>query len=101
MAGFGRLLQKSHQNVTRFFNSTLPNATRQGVHFMNTTLIPGAKKFHGVTKAITNEVTTNETVPENIRKKAKKASDFSDLGMSLSKDVQESVNMVAGNIGLD
>ena len=68
---------------------------------MNTTLIPGAKKLHGVTKAIANKVTTTETVPEHIRKRAKKASDFSDLGMSRLKDVQEGVNRVAGNIGLD
>lgn len=101
MAGFGRLIAKGRQNVTRFFNSTLPNATRQGVKFLNNTIIPGARKVHGVTKAIANEVTTNESVPKHIKDKAKKASDFSDLGLSRLENVQGSVNRVASNLGLD
>ncbi|KAJ3024993.1 hypothetical protein HDV00_000445, partial [Rhizophlyctis rosea] len=89
------------QNVSKFFNTTLPTASRQGVRFLNTTLIPWAKKAHSVSKAITNEVSSNETIPEHIRKKAKKASDFSDLGLSRLENVQGSVNRVATNLGLD
>jgi len=98
---FGRLLQKGKQNVTRFFNSTLPGAARNSVKFMNTTLIPGIRKAHSVTKAIANEVSTNESIPKHIKDKARKASDFSDLGLSRLENVQGSVNRVAGNLGLD
>ena len=98
---FARLINRGKQNVSKFFNTTLPTASRQGVRYLNTTLIPFARKAPGLSRAIANEVTTNETVPEHNRKKAKGVSDFSDLGLSRLENVQNSVNRIAKNIGLD
>lgn len=98
---FQRLINKGRQNVSRFFNSTLPSASRQGVRYLNSTIIPFARQVHGVGRAISQEVTTNETIPEHIRKKAKKASDFSDLGLSRLENVQGGINRVAGQLGLE
>ena len=98
---FASLLNKTRGNVARFFNSTLPNATRTGVRYMNTHIVPFARKAHQVTKAIGNEVTTNETIPAHLRKKAEKVSSFADLGLSRLENVQQGVNRVSKNLGVE
>ena len=98
---FSRMINRGKANVTKFFNSTLPNATRSGVRFLNNTVIPAAKKAHNVTKAIPSEVETNEAVPKRMKERVKKASDFSDLGLSKLETVQGSVNRISKNLGLD
>ena len=101
MPSFSKMLSKGKQNVTKFFNSTLPNATRSGVRFFNSTLVPVARQIHSVGKAITNEVSSNESIPDKVRQRAKKVSDFSDLGLSRLENVQGSVNRLSKNLGLD
>ena len=101
MPNFSNLINKGRANVAKFFNTTLPSASRSGVKFFNSTLVPTARKIHGVSKAITNEISTNENLSQKVREKAKKVSDFSDLGISRLQDVQGSVNRVASNLGLE
>ena len=97
----GRLLQKTRTNAAKFFNHTLPNATRSGVRFLNSHVVLTAKRIHGITKAVSDEVTTNQNVSEKFKDKAKKASSFADLGLSKLKNVQSGINRVSKNIGLD
>ena len=98
---FGRLLQKTRTNAAKFFNHTLPNATRSSVRFLNSHVVPTAKRIHGITKAVSDEVTTNKNVSEKFKDRVKKVSSFADLGLSKLEDVQQGVNRVSKNIGLD
>jgi len=98
---FGQFLQRGKQNVSKFLSSTLPSAARSGVRFFNTTVIPGARRLHGVAKAISDEVESNERVSPKMKKNMKKVSNFADLGMKGLEDIQSSTNRVAKNIGLD
>lgn len=98
---FGQFLRKAHGSATKFFNTTLPTATRNSVRYMNTHIVPFARNTSRVIKAIGNEVTSNETIPEKVRQKVKTASDFADLGLSKLESVQHSTNNIARNLGLD
>ena len=96
----GGLIKRGQASVSRFFNSTLPSNARKGVRFMNTHIIPFAKNVHKVSRAIGNEITSQETVPEHIKKKVHAVSNFSDLGMSRLDQIQRSTNKVADQLGL-
>lgn len=100
MPSFKGWLSNTGRQAAKFFNTTIPQATQQGVRFLNTHIVPTAKKLHHVQKVIGNEVTTNQDIPEKFRQKAQKASAFADLGLSKLEAVQAATNRVAGNLGL-
>lgn len=96
----GALIRRGAQNTARFFNTTLPKATQQGVRFLNTHIVPFASRAHNVQRVISNEVASNEHLPAKVKEHAKKVSSFADLGMSRLTQVQGGVNRVAGQLGL-
>jgi hypothetical protein len=97
----GRLLQKTKANAARFFGHTLPSAARTGVRYLNSHVIPTAKRIHGISKAVTDEVASNPQISVKHKEKAKKVSSFADLGLSRLENVQGSVNRVSKQIGYD
>ena len=100
MVGFKNFLQKTHTNVSKFFNSTLPSNVRNGVRYFNSHVVPAAQKVHRVHGAITKELSTNPNVHKKVSETAKKSSAFADLGLSRLTKGQEAINRVAGELGV-
>ncbi|KAJ3047672.1 hypothetical protein HK097_011308 [Rhizophlyctis rosea] len=69
-------MNRGRTATPKFFNSTLPQATRDSERLLNIHIVPFARKAHDVTKAIANKATINKSVPDHIKNKAKKVSDF-------------------------
>src|SRR5690349_5351865 len=100
MAGFKHFLQKTSAGVSKFFNSTLPTNVTKGVRFFNSHIVPTAQKAHRIHGVITKELATNPNVPGKVQEKAKKSSAFADLGLTKLTQGQESINRVAGELGV-
>lgn len=100
MPGFSSWVTKAHQNVTRFFNTTLPTNVSKGIRFFNTTVLPAAEKTHKVTSVISKEL-HHPNVHPKVREAAQKTSAFSELGLGRLKEAQTGINRAAAQLGLD
>lgn len=91
---FGRAVQQGAQHVSRFFSSTVPKAARQGLHLLNTHVIPAARKANKFISAVGEEVQASDA-GQQVKKKAKQVSSFADIGLKRL----ESASQAAGRIG--
>lgn len=100
MPSFQNLINRGRQNVTKFFNSTLPTGISNGIRFFNSSIVPTAKRIHNVHSVIAKEVRTNEHVPKKLKEAERKSSAFADLGLQKVGVVHDSLNRVGGQLGL-
>lgn len=100
MAGFQKFLQRTSQNATRFFNSTLPTRVSQGIRFFNSSVVPAAKRIHNVHSVISKELQTNPNVAPKVREVATKSSAFADLGLKKLGQAEEAITRVGSQLGL-
>jgi hypothetical protein len=100
MPSFQNLINKGRQNVTKFFNSTLPTGISSGIRFFNSTIVPTAKRIHNVHSVVAKEIRTNPEVPKRLKEAEKKSSAFADLGLQKLGTVNDSLTRVGGQLGL-
>lgn len=100
MSKFSSWLTKTHQNVTRFFNSTLPMNVSKGIRFFNSTVVPAAEKTHKVATVISKEL-QHPNVHPKVREAAQKTSAFSELGLGRLKEAQTGIGRASQQLGLD
>jgi hypothetical protein len=100
MVNFRTFLSRAGTGTSRFFNSTLPTVTRAGINFFNSSVVPTARRIHGVHSAISGELRSNPNVDERVKRVADKSSAFADLGLTKLTQGSDAINRVAGQIGL-
>lgn len=100
MAGFRNFIQRTQQNATRFFNSTLPSKLSQGIRFFNSSIVPAAKRIHNVHSIVSTELRENPNVAPKVKEVATKSSHFADLGLKKLGQADEAIMRVGGKLGL-
>lgn len=85
------------QKFQRFLGGARQHA-ENGVRFLNGTLIPGAKKAHGIINRVSDTLQQDSNVSEKNRERLKTIQKLSDVGITKLNDTANTINRVKAAI---
>ena len=97
-------LKNTRQKAQNFFGklgTSLPNAARSGLKFLNGTVIPGAVKANRMISNVSKAVEEDPNISAKYKEKASSATKFAGIGLTRLEKGAESTNRIAKAVGLD
>jgi hypothetical protein len=97
-------LKDTRQKAQNFFgklSTSLPNAARSSLKFLNGTVIPGAVKANRLLSNVSKAVEEDPNISKKYKEKVAATSKFAGIGLTKLEQGTESTNRIAKAVGLD
>jgi hypothetical protein len=100
MPAFGSWIKTQQARAKTFFGSSLPNAARNSVRFINGTLIPSAQRAHRVISDVNETLQKDPTLQAKYKEKSKELSRLSNIGLTKLNEHSQRLTNVSRAAGL-
>jgi hypothetical protein len=97
---FGSWLKTQQGRAKTFFGSTLPTSARNGIRFLNNTVIPSAQRAHRVISDVNETLQKDPTLDKKYKEKSQDLSRLSNIGLTKLNEHTLRLNNVSKAAGL-
>ena len=92
--GFSNWAKSTSKKANTFFTNARGHA-KAGLHFLNNTILPGARKAHKTITDVSNVLQKDSNVSVKNKERLNKLSKLSDAGLQRLSDTSDTINRVA------